>query len=489
MSLEKLKSYENESKQIPVIKQKNIELGFFSQSRNAYIDIFAEGCNQRFDLDQDGLAYEFSKPVLVTNLKTESASEYGIKIKYEAVLLGEDEFRQLTKVTESDDSPLSSCEVNEFVTAIRISSNKDGFIFLSERVRKVQVEILSPTDWTKIPKIVETYLSLKKRFGAELALQISDLEKRELELSGRIETHTNEIATQKSQMENERAAHTTKLSELKATIEEHEAQQETIEEAIQKAEELKSALALEFNALDEKTKKTEERAAELKSHLETIEQKVSDRENELQLKSQEVAKLNSELQRLHGDVSLFADDMAGFARQGDAQNRKYLLLLGAIIFLAFALSWNSIRSTAELFATYIAAPQLGVGSLIGLKVFHLAFVGVIFHFLYKFSKPFVTEIMAVNRKRLRLSEITMLARDISDSALYGAEVSQDDKLRFRMATRMTLIREHLSGKLEKPIVANEPEEPVLERTVQTPTLALQKPAPKAAVNTGVEGNA
>ncbi|MDZ4057242.1 MAG: hypothetical protein U1D69_09785, partial [Polynucleobacter sp.] len=78
-------------------------------------------------------------------------------------------------------------------------------------------------------------------------------------------------------------------------------------------------------------------------------------------------------------------------------------------------------------------------------------------FLYIFAKPFVIETMDINRKRLRLSEISILARDTSDSSYLEMDSTPEEVASVRIAIRMQLIREFLSGQLSKFVVEDSPD--------------------------------
>jgi hypothetical protein len=144
-------------------------------------------------------------------------------------------------------------------------------------------------------------------------------------------------------------------------------------------------------------------------------------------------------------------------------------LLAAVIGIFGFAIWSSI----ELFNVFVSRPELGVGSLIALKVFSVVLVASILAFIFKFSQSFVASIREIHDRRLRLSEISILARDVSDSALYGEDVSDEERRQVRLEVRMKLIREYFSSISKPKKMKVSKEEDLLKKIVSEPKEILR----------------
>jgi hypothetical protein len=58
-------------------------------------------------------------------------------------------------------------------------------------------------------------------------------------------------------------------------------------------------------------------------------------------------------------------------------------------------------------------------------------------------------ILSINQRKLSLSQITILAREFSDSATAGSELDESERLNVRLQMRLVLIKEYLSGAFDK----------------------------------------
>lgn len=72
-----------------------------------------------------------------------------------------------------------------------------------------------------------------------------------------------------------------------------------------------------------------------------------------------------------------------------------------------------------------------------------------FTFIYKLTYALLNEVFSLNKTRIRLSEITILAQDISNSSFDDSEIDYQDKIKASIAVRMKLVREYFSGQLER----------------------------------------
>lgn len=449
MDVENLKAVIKEGADLPTTIQQQIELGFFSERQDSIIDLAAEGSNPKHSLTEDGETYFFDQPIFINSIKTESSGKESIQIKYETMAINGDSFVEESEVVESDDSPVSTCRVNKFVKAFKISSNSKALFFRNQKVKRVLVGVISPLDLVELAKKVDTLKGLKDDFQAGMKSQLEMFEAKASDLANKVSVHNAAVATFNEKQVAERAAQQQVLATINETIKSQEEKLKTTSATLTQQE---AALASSTAALKDLGETLAKKTVELenvedKTH--DLTKKIDERESEYALKTQQVTKLTDDLKKLNSDISLFADDMTGFTKQGDKQIRNYMYILGAVLIIAAALVFVSIHSAYQVFDTFVAKPEIGVINLIGIKVFLLVLMYYAGKFLYQFSKPFVLSILSINQRKLSLSQITILAREFSDSATAGSELDETDRLNVRLQMRLVLIKEYLSGAFDK----------------------------------------
>lgn len=444
--LDGLETKLTEAKSLPVVKSGNIELGFFSKGKNAFIDIANESAAESFKLDQEGLSYEFSDPVFIRTVTVEGAQEEGIDINYAVqkltgLILDTIPADQIN----TDEDGFSICHINGFVRKFKISSNRQGFFSTSEKVKKIKIDFFTLNDLEALPSLVQRYEHCCNEIDGELQSSMDSVKQREADLTKKAQDHKAQVEKSKSDLEAIKAQHQVDLQTLQAEIKTTEQTFAETDKKLKKTQSEKSNAEAELKDAQETLEKTETSIKSLKEEGQSLKNTLDERSAEISLKSQQVAQLNDQLQQLQNDVSLFADDAAGFARQAESQNKKYLILLVVCLVIGAVLAIVSIISTKAIFDAYVGTPTLGVWSLIAIKTFLFVLMGFAYTYLYKFGKPLVDEMIANNRKKLEISKVSILARDTSDSAAYGTDVTPKEKLQLKMATRMTFMREVLSG--------------------------------------------
>nr|BFD62332.1 hypothetical protein BdHM001_10130 [Bdellovibrio sp. HM001] len=478
-----VKNYDADLAKLPIVQAQGIQLGFFSKRKKHFIDLLGDNSNPEFKLDANGLYYEFDEPMFVTAITVGAAQEDGIRLKYEVKDFATREFKRISDnfIEEHDD--LSRCTINQFITGFKVSANRIGFFSSSEKVSKIQVDLVSTKDLLDLPDIYDQYLILQGKLTSDTKKAVAAVETQRLELESKITAHNDDVTKSKLALKREKTAHENEISLVKEKFAAQEDELKALNASVSKREIDKKNLEEGNRALTEAKASLESQLRDLQANSQNLSALIDERESNLTLKSHQISQLNDRLQELHNDVSLFADDVAGFAAQTQSQNTKYLWILGCCLLVSAGLAYISIQSTIEVFNTFKAMPQLGVLNLLGIKAFLLIFMGFAFAFLYKLAKPFMDEIITNNRKRLKMSEVSILARDTSDSALYGSDVSQEDKIKIKMATRMTLMREVLSGvydsrSLTKPVFQLQDTAIVERDATPTKSLSNSKTEPK-----------
>lgn len=493
MAHDTLERHLAQGQQLSALKNKIVELGFFSKGRERFIEAMADGASDSFRLNDDGLTYSFSEPVFVNTITVESANDQDIKIKYEVQGISTADWTSIAETGVSESDGHSVCKVNAFIKSFKVASGSSGFFSPTEKVKKIKIDIFSTEDLLELPGMVAQYKNLKRDFDNEFKKQVDTLKTKEEKHQQDVQAFNERVALRKASLQEEQEKHNAVIESLKTETLAAQTSLKSIEEDIIQKTNEQTNLDLAIKSANESRDKIEVGVKDLQSRSQDLTNVINEKTEEVKIKSQQTAQLNDKLQQLQNDVSLFADDAAGFAKQAQSQNTRYLWLLAGVIVFSFALAAVSVFSTIQVFEAFKTNPQLGVWNLIGIKAFLLVFMGFAFTFAYKVSRILLDEVISNNRKKLEISKVSILAKDISDSASYGLDLSIQEKLQLKMKIRMPFMRDVLSGEYDgskkSSLTSDDVDTSKLERFVKPVLPALNAKSEAKTTPKQIEGNA
>lgn len=428
----------------------SLELGFFSKKKKIYVGNFTEASPDVLKLSDDtGFEYRLDKPIFVDTITIEASKTRSPKIKYEVQTLNSDGFFRVEPEHVSEDSDgRSVCKVNDFVIALRIRSNRTGFFSSTEVIRKIKIDHLSFEDLANYTDLVSRFEKLEHVFLNKYDEDVSALKAEQAKVVAAGKSERDDLAKMRQELEEDRETQESDLAEMKVEVAELETKKTETEAATSKAKKDLESVRGTLSSAQGEQKALDTKVRDLKITLQNLSTSVDEKSAEIKLKTTQAAELNDKLQHLNNDVSLFADDAAGFGRQVDSQNRKYMAILYCILGATAVLTLISIASTWEIYNDYVKDPKLSIWSLISIKSFLAPFILSAYGLLYKLGRPILNEVIANNKRRLEMSRVSILCKDTSDSGTLGLDISPGEKLNIRMTNRMTLMREVLSGKYD-----------------------------------------
>jgi hypothetical protein len=444
---------------------------FFSSRSAKFLDITSPNKKEGLVciVNKDGFEYKLNYPAFITDLEFYGAKPLQRpKLKVEILPISGD---PPTNVKTDSRKNVPNCifaDVRMIVRGFKISPDSWGILNKSEKITRVVAKGYTLSDLESLELDLSRNLDLSSRIEIEAmslidqtkslvkdkAAHAADAAKSDQNIVDRLATVNSEIEVRKKADLDSRTAaiavHEKAMALVSAQLEEKndeltllEEQREGKAEQVAHLEAKKQAIAAQL----------EEQKVKLDGDLQIdrdLVQRISEKSGELNLKTEQVTALKDRIRSLNNDVSLFADDMKGFAKQGDRQIKTYLCFVVApCLLIAAILAGYAIYSTTELYANFIAKPDLGVWNLLALKIPFVIMLSTLLTFCFKATKPFVTSIREIHEKRLRLSEISILVRDASDAYPGGEDVTEQDRSRAHMEMRIQLIRDYLTGKFDQ----------------------------------------
>lgn len=437
----------------PKVDLHSIELAFYSTRKKTALSVKKESDAPapHVKLTNKGYTHDFQQPMFVEKIEVfcPDSEGHGPKVRVEVKKASDGAVLRLDSSEIDDEKCLAAVPVGLLISGFAIVSARGRFEF-NDKISGVKVTGLLPEDFEAIESAAIKFEELRGEVTSLLETEKGRLQRELKDLSSAKTAHEKALQADKTALDNERAEHLKQVEKLKADA-------KTAQDGLEVAEKKLAAKNVDLASVTEKVSGLEETKAqreslinELNSKHDGLVNRIRERDAEIDLKSQKVAKLNEDLLQLNSDKSLFTDDMIGFTRQGAEQVKAYLWVLVPALLVGGALAGLSVYGAIDLFKTFVGTQSMHdkAKDLILLKSPFVLLASAIYTFLYKFSKPFISRIIEIHSRRMRLSEITILASKFSDSALEGVELDEKEKLAAKMAVRTQLVREYLSGSFD-----------------------------------------
>lgn len=156
----------------------------------------------------------------------------------------------------------------------------------------------------------------------------------------------------------------------------------------------------------------------------------------------EVEKERGKLEKLKDEIGMFPSQISGFVAESGRNIKNYLLLslpfLAVIIFVTWSLFWSAVDLTrmskadgAEIWTVLLTRLPFVVIAVAILQVCGFV-VG-----------RFVFEIVQINKQRLNLSKLSIIAKEVASSSSTGLGLSKEEKFDLETHLKMELLREHM----------------------------------------------
>lgn len=179
------------------------------------------------------------------------------------------------------------------------------------------------------------------------------------------------------------------------------------------------------------------------SRIEALEDSIDQKKNEQRNLNNEISNKTSDLKSLKENINMFPSEITGFVDQGANSIKKYVWLasvpIGVLVLVTVALFFNA----ADLTVVYQEKEDISMWSILLTRLPYVIIAITLIHACYRIAKIFISEIMKINRQRLNLSKISIIATDVSSASAEGLGFNDDEIYQYRTQLKMELLREHL----------------------------------------------
>lgn len=249
-------------------------------------------------------------------------------------------------------------------------------------------------------------------------------------------------------------------NELLASARAREAQKDSILSEISDAESRLSTLRGEISTQSAELSEIVAKVGSAKTQLDGVEEReervrseVTRLTTERQVVTNELSDLDKQLTALQDDIDMFPSELTGFLEQASNDIQTYnRYAVGFILVICILFVWV-ITGSFDLSEFVKANPNRDVWPLIAAKLPLSLIVAALATAAYKLARIFVQEQLNINRQKLSLTQMSIIAKDISQSSGSGLELSREEEFSARLKVRMALLSDHL-----KTFVKGDPKE-------------------------------
>lgn len=161
-----------------------------------------------------------------------------------------------------------------------------------------------------------------------------------------------------------------------------------------------------------------------------------------ELEKKQVVK-TTELAALRADINLFPSEISGFVNQGDKNIKQYLVLVVIPMVILIILMIQLFTGAVNLTTIYSEGKNVNLQLLVVSRLPYVTVAIAIITVSYRLARASIIEIFKINRQRLNLTKISIIAKDVSAASGHDLGLTDDKIYRLRTELKMQLLREHL----------------------------------------------
>lgn len=364
-----------------------------------------EGQNRWFE-------YQFKEPVFIYRVVVNETNYPDYKLFEIEVTLNDG---RIIKNRAAPSSGKVYLEVNSFAKSFRFRPPK-AYLSLDKKIDSIEI---FGFDRSEAGKFIQFCRDIE---SAKLGI-LQEIEAREEQYQATIQQAA--VAQQQ-------------LTDAQKSVSELKVQSDRIKAAIKRLDTERTEQSAKLAAV-------EAAIAESASRLVTINREVESRATRNQTLSEQIAGHEEKLAELRSNIALFPSELSDFVKQGksNAETLFYLSLAPiAIIFVMFILL---VSGAVELTTKITTDQNINILALIVSRFPYVFIAFVIITASYKIASYFINELIFINRMRLNLTKISIIAKDVSSSAEAGLGLNDMERYGVRLKLKMDLMRDHLKG--------------------------------------------
>jgi len=308
----------------------------------------------------------------------------------------------------------ASISLNEIVYGFGFRPPKK--YFKNPSIQKVEVTGLTLGNFSDACETIGNFTAVKNQVVADCDAAISKVEAKESTVAN--------LKEEKDNLGNSITELSTEIEGLNSTI--HDLTQSKAE-------------------ITAELEETRSKETNLNVKIQSLEDSIDQKKNETSTLNSDIETRRSELSALKKDINQFPAEISGFVSQGGRNIWHYTILALIPILIILFVSLAVFKGAVDLTVKYSEIPTMDIITMLGSRLpFVLVTVGILTA-SYKLAKIFIAEIMRINRQRLNLSKVSIVAKDVSGSSVEGLDFTDEEKYELETKLKMDLLKSHLKG--------------------------------------------
>jgi hypothetical protein len=274
----------------------------------------------------------------------------------------------------------------------------------------------------------------REKLGKELDDREAALHQRKIAIE-LLEASKNAIEGDVAALRNAKIEVSGELAQLRAqrteTTARIETQEQSVRQNIQKLDDAKSEIG---------------RASEVRSKL-----------------ARSIIEKESNLKSLKANINLFPSELSDFVSQGSRDVRLYFVLALIPILIIASMFAILVEGGVDLTTRITGEESVNILAILVSRMPFVVVAATIITACYYLARMFILEMVRVNRQKLSLSKIGIIAKDISHSTEHDLNLSDEEKQERRLRFKMDMLRDHLKDYLSKDFEPSLPKRSPLEQ--------------------------
>lgn len=197
-----------------------------------------------------------------------------------------------------------------------------------------------------------------------------------------------------------------------------------------------------LNDLRSENEQMDHEINKLKRNINNLDHEKSDLESLIKIHRNEFKELNNQ-------VNIFPSEISGFASQGRRDVRLYSSLCFIPLLIISIVTYQLFQGAVNLTTIVTSEKEFNIAALIASRAPFVLTAIAIVSVCYYIARMLILKCVRVNRQKLNLTKISVVAKDISYSVENGISISDDEKYARRMRLKMDLMRDHLREYISK----------------------------------------
>lgn len=159
----------------------------------------------------------------------------------------------------------------------------------------------------------------------------------------------------------------------------------------------------------------------------------------------QISVMENKLSDLRANLDIFPSELEDFVKQGSKNTRTLFWLALAPIAVICAMFFLLISGAVDLTTKISGDQSINILALVASRAPYVIVSLAIINACYQIAKFFISELININRQRLSLSKVSIVAKDVANAAETGLELSEIERYGLRVRLKMEMLKDHLRG--------------------------------------------